>query len=832
MRKAEKRQIWDFVKLLGEAHMEIRGSLEKGTIEKALALLQQCQQMTIQLGTLIENLEGKDTVTVHILEEYCEALYHLYGEIAEGRSSTAKIYKKLRSQSIRIENSVKSDIPIRREAVFLPYKASMWDSLESVWKAAREDENCDTYVIPIPYYDKNPDGSLREMHYEGKQYPSYVDVVDYESYDFAKHRPDMVFIHNPYDDCNYVTCVHPFFFSENLKKYTEQLIYIPYFASGGAGAVSYRNLPVCYYADYIVIQSEQYSRYFEKAFREKLLPLGTPKFDRILNYCLEEDMIPADWREKLTGKVFFYNTSIAGILRYGEQAVKKMIYVFENFKDAEVALIWRPHPLLEASILSMRPALYPFYELAKKKFSELPHGILDLTPDVDLAVKLSDAYIGEKTSSVVHLFGVSGKPVFLTNMNITEHFEEECRNVKIYGCTMAEGSIWAPAGDRNCLMKITKDGVIEETYEITGEKKTGQILYRDVIQTEGRLYLVPFNGEEIAVFDLKKKNFEKIPLRDSGKTKFIKGHLYKGCIYMVPFTYPCLVKLDCASHKLTYYKEMGQEMKCLQKKEGPLSLNGSLLAENELLIAMAMSSHVIALNLDTGKWKVNRIGQESDNYCCMANWNGKIILGSHEGMKLTCWDRKTGETNVITGYPMGWKGESECFYEMVCMGDSLYVFPWKGNQILKIAPDSFDITALLSDTGHDACYRKNGYYTEQCNYTMVKAGEDGEILVQSAGEYGLAIYAADKPVRRCAVHLNLDEMPYQYGTLFGRCGSNLPWAMGETKLYSIKGFIHYVCKEKHDSDTQIAKYREIANNLDGSCGSSIYQELVKRSENR
>lgn len=105
----------------------------------------------------------------------------------------------------------------------------MWDSLESVWMAAKADENCDAYVIPIPYYNKNPDGSFREMYYEGDQYPDYVPIVRYDNYDFAIHKPDIIYIHNPYDQYNYVTSIHPFFFSENLKRFTQNLIYIPYF---------------------------------------------------------------------------------------------------------------------------------------------------------------------------------------------------------------------------------------------------------------------------------------------------------------------------------------------------------------------------------------------------------------------------------------------------------------------------------------------------------------------------------------------------------------------------------------------------------------------------
>ncbi|BBF45236.1 hypothetical protein lbkm_3998 [Lachnospiraceae bacterium KM106-2] len=36
--------------------------------------------------------------------------------------------------------------------LFLPYNASMWESLESIWKAARDDPNYDVYVIQIPLF--------------------------------------------------------------------------------------------------------------------------------------------------------------------------------------------------------------------------------------------------------------------------------------------------------------------------------------------------------------------------------------------------------------------------------------------------------------------------------------------------------------------------------------------------------------------------------------------------------------------------------------------------------------------------------------------------------
>ena len=214
MRKFEKRQIENFILLLEEAHGEIRKLVEKGSREEAADLLVQCQEGAAEAGELIEKTEGGDTAAVSRLEEYCETVYETYEALVQGSEGNAnKIYKRLKKSLIQIENSVRNDIKARPEMVFLPYKASMWDSLESVWQAAEADPECDAYVVPIPYYDRRPDGSLGTYHYEGNDLPACVPVINYETYCLEDRNPDAIFIHNPYDHMNHVTSIDPKFYS-------------------------------------------------------------------------------------------------------------------------------------------------------------------------------------------------------------------------------------------------------------------------------------------------------------------------------------------------------------------------------------------------------------------------------------------------------------------------------------------------------------------------------------------------------------------------------------------------------------------------------------------
>lgn len=412
--------------------------------EKAAEALAQCQESAIALGTYIDTLGEKYASLVHVLEDYCENIYQMSESLSD-ENTCRKVSKRIQKQLTGLCNSIKYDMPEdRKEVVFLPYKASMWDSLESVWKAADEDPDCDAYVIPIPYYDRNPDESFREEHYEGDQYPAYVPITRYDEYDLAARRPDVIYIHNPYDECNHVTSVHPYFYAKNLRNFTDKLVYIPYFILGEIepdnqaaidGMKHFCFTPGTVYADRVIVQSENMRQIYineyikaakdmglsgehvdRKFLEKKFLGLGSPKVDKVLNTKKEDLDIPAEWLkviEKPDGswkKIVFYNTSVSALLQHDEKMLQKMESVFELFKgnQDEVALLWRPHPLIQATIESMRPQLWEAYKEIRDRYVEEGWGIYDDSADVDRAVVISDAYYGDQ-SSVVQLYRETGK---------------------------------------------------------------------------------------------------------------------------------------------------------------------------------------------------------------------------------------------------------------------------------------------------------------------------------------------------------------------------------------------------------------------------------------
>lgn len=452
MRQARKREIFNFIDGLRQAHDEITEALKKHELASVQTMLAECQDFAVELGNAIEETEGENCVTVSYVEEYCETLFRVFGEINSACNEN-KIYKILNKGLLRVENSVKNDISVRREIVFFPYKAAMWDSLESVYLAAKEDKQCDVYVVPIPYYDKNPDGSLGEMHYEGDAYPEDIEITHYDDYFFEKRKPDVIYIHNPYDECNVLTCVEERFFCRNLKKYTELLVYIPYFIleeiePDDQEAIDRMKhfifLPGIVYADKVIVQSEKMRQIYINEFIKiaksygvtgkyidrnelegKILGLGSPKLDKVRNTRREDLKVPEEWLDVIKKpdgtwkKIILYNVSVSSMLNYGEIAIEKMKNVFRLFEDQqdEKALLWRPHPLIQATIKKKWPQLVKEYDELLDCYRSEGWGIYDDSPDVDRAIVLSDAYYGD-WSSLVRMYRETGKPIMIQNLEV------------------------------------------------------------------------------------------------------------------------------------------------------------------------------------------------------------------------------------------------------------------------------------------------------------------------------------------------------------------------------------------------------------------------------
>ena len=746
----------------------------------------------------------------------------------------------------KLRSSFKKSSSLKKNIVFLPYKASMWDSLESIWKVASEDKAyCNTYVIPIPYADLNPDGTVAKWHHEIDLFPKNVPVLDYRKINLKKLKPDITFIHNPYDNYNRVTSVDSNFYSSNLKLISKLLIYVPYYATTGIMSEGQKYMPSYDNADYIIIQSDAMRPFFDSSIpAEKLQALGSPKFDRVIQMCKNPPKVPEKWQDKINGrKVYFYNTSLGGMLYDTEKFLQKVRYVFETFRGRQDAcLLWRPHPLINATLNSMRREAQDAYNKLKEYFIEKNLGIYDDTPDIDKSIALSDVYIGDTATSVTSLFGVAGKPSFFLNNYINALPKESDMKRAFFRRFHMEGKDWIINQGNKLYHSPNHD--YHYHYYCDLSKYSAGGYYGYALEIEGKVYVCPLYAQDILVISDNKIErriqLKEVP-NDNHLNLFSEAIHIDDYIFIVPNRYPYLVRYDIKNDKVEYLSGFNDFF--IQPDPLDNSRRSYGIWNGHLLLASPNSRSVLVLNIKTLETQYITLPSKKPakgGFISMVP-DGEIFwLLPYEGKIITCLNMTDGTVTEYTGIPEGFQCrripqgfvcDERPFAGAVCDENELFLVPYWGNMFVKLNKKTghmqewktpFEVSAKI----------KNGYFV----YTKI----------------GIIDYTPDKskvffwylPDRQwynfdlktktfVKINFIVDIEESMKANGFTMLSEWQPYGCYEGVFQTLKELLDGTLPgKKFDREIQLETYKKLNASMNGDSGEKIYQFAKQKLEEK
>lgn len=803
MRKRDKNRILELICTLEEANEQLLSGISKITDEELTTMLSDEQEAVISIGNRIEELEGEGTEAVGILEEYCDVLWQISQE-------TESLHRKRGIEQLLEylcrEKDAINDIHETLDVVFLPYKASMWDCMETVWKAADEDPDCNAYVIPIPYFDLKPDGTAGKMHCEDDLMPEYVPTISYRDYDIEKEHPDIIYIHNPADECNMVTSVHPDFYSYALKEHTDMLVYIPYFITSGRLPGPHRNLPVYTYADKVILQNEKMIEDIKGDIpKEKFLPLGSPKAERLIWMETHKEQLdfPEMWKKRVRGrKVILYNISNTGLLTDRDKILDKMEEVFSLVSGRDdILLLLRPHPLLEATLASMCPDLLGRYKKLLRNFKKHDIGILDQTPDPDKAVVFADAYMGEVSSSIVEMFRVLNKPrFFLTKEKFYQITPDEMKSERTLDVCRVGDDVWFVTLYLQLLCKLNlKDGKIEVVAEVPEVPLDGYLKYIDIVKYKDKILLAPYHADALCIYDIATQCFVKHYFRDEYVNEcFGRAILYKHYLFLTPKNYPAIVRYDVTTGQFEYYDQCitdALELIAEEKQGSPFGWAVSNF-EEELYIGSIWSNVMICFNMETCCYSVFKVGKETNAYRGMTADREYCWLILCDSPNVVRWNRVTGETREYDKFPDDFEAGEVPFKNIMDFGSELYMVPFYANHICKMDKATGSITFAEFGLPYQEGEHQSEFYDKiKLNYDFAKKISEQEMIALSLYDDSLIILNVDKKTwKRFPVRID-DYLLYESR----RSGQNLR-EIWENKDQPITKMIEYLANNLFDAN--------------------------------
>lgn len=752
--------------------------------EQIVGLLSECQDSAVAMGGIIERLHGKETESVKELKAYCDLLYPLAMALHDW-NSRRRILLQLMQHIARLRTLIAQEVPNRLEVVFFPYKAAMWDSLESVYLAAKQDLDCDAYVVPVPYYDLRPDRSFGQLHYEANLFPDRIKITDWKDYSLEERYPDIIYIHNPYDDCNLITSVVPRYYAKNLSQYTDCLVYIPYFVLGEIEPNDQNRiepmkhfccLPGVIYAHKVVVQSENMRRIYINEYRRtvqkvgvkiskeelerKFLGIGSPKLEKVLITKNDNCVLPKEWIEKMQKsdgtykKVIFYNTSIVSLLEYKEKMLEKMRYVFSAFKEKEkdIVLLWRPHPLIQATISSMLPELWESYKKLLDIYLLEGWGIYDDTPDVDRAISVSNAYYGD-TSSVVEMYRVTGKPVMLQEVSIVRN---DCFLGVPWG-TCANGYLWGVGFyGKNTLWRIDLisgkvDAIISFSHEI----------YSQAIAHDNKLILLPGFAKQMAVYNIDEKQMLQYDMQlkeyKKERMKFAAYMVYGNTIFLFPNCTEDIVVINVKNMKMEYIDKPIIEYKKHHDLNDSIFAPSVCFQDGKMYIPCANENMVLIMDAYTReyKWETIPLLLENRGIQALAN-NGSLLFLITKNGEVFCWDRKYHNVQKILNSKYKYRGVKYA-------NGAIWLFPDGQGPIISYDIENKDIKEYY--------YNNNlKFYRNECrfNNNIIEVGE----------KLYVGLWFANGLIEIDTLNRNLKFIKYEYNSL------------KSNKIYEDNGFLY------------------------------------------
>jgi len=850
MYRNEKKTLLEICSTMREAHEAIVRTV---TPEEKMDILNACQQAAIRIGEALEKEDNdKYGDTVNKLEDYCELIFSLSSPQNTDETVISTI-NDIADETAEVIKNIKHRIKI----AFFPYKAEMWDSLESFYLAAREDPDCDAFLVPIPYYEFDSEKNDMIMRYDGSRFPAAEDPIPFNRFDHTDGSIDIAYIHYPYDDHNLVTTVHPAYYSKELKKYVDKLIYAPYYVTAGFIEDNHLNFSVYKNMDYAVFQSEAAKRCCEgHDYYDKILPFGSSKLDMVINKCKRGVEIPEEWKAVIGNKrTLMLNSSIGDMLSSNDAVLDKLEYFFDLIKnDDRLAVIWRPHPLLESTFRSMRPGMLERYERIKEKFIRDKIGVFDTTPDISDTVAIADGYIGSSGSSVINLFAAAGKPVFIFNNMLREPVGDDDRRIlSLSGLEYMRGRYYMHPSNINAVFSLSASDIS------SGIKYEGSVpdvtdwtcSLTGLVRAGDKLYMSPYFADDAVCFDPVMKTVERLGavgrqynVRFGGINCILPS---RKSVFFIPANNKFLIMEYAADRKKWIYHQ-----ECLAKlHEGIIKPSyigmtyGGAVYNERIYYSLGICNRIMMLEAGTGRYEILYLGKPelTEDIPVVLNGASKeglwVVMGGTSDIYLAPWESLSDIdswrayhmpdgfefTHDDLGDPYGAHGG------ILEHGDDMIIFPYRAPVMMKLNKKSGDITYMAEDFFKDSDKKGIGYelkYSGICSAGCY-VGTDKYALQRARDLHVAVIDLNDGSYEEFVPEIPKDVfeklVPEDAGFFKGDIYDY--FRMDESRLFPLENFLSTFAKDgyKDVKKRQLKELSTFAANLDGTCGIKTHRFL-------
>ena len=409
---------------LKEINRLIEGVVSSELQEERIEILSGLQQQLIDFGTLVELVDGENSETVKMLERFCEDIFFCSQTPEENKVSTV-----LLNDFERLFEVTKREIIDKRRVVFLLTEASGYESFRPFVEKEINTPDTDVVISFVPYGIHNFDGTITDFIVDNSLSESgncgNITLTDYTKLNLNLRGCDVIYIDFPFDREHTYLSVHPSFYTEELKKVTDKLVYIQtlipddFTVSNGRAVKNmkyYVTIPGIIRCDEVYVSTG--------VLRERYIEALTSFAGEDTKSHWEQIIFAVPERKKnavfeSSKKRLCYYVDICSLLLLEEKALEKIsanIEVFSGMCD-KLSYVWYiPKNSIDV-LRSENPGLYSGLSNLMERFETECHGILEKEISPKEMSERLDAFYGDAGVLANYSRNIN-KPVMIANYNI------------------------------------------------------------------------------------------------------------------------------------------------------------------------------------------------------------------------------------------------------------------------------------------------------------------------------------------------------------------------------------------------------------------------------
>lgn len=658
----------------------------------------------------------------------------------------------------------------RKKVLFLVYRAGWWGCFDELYREYKTDPGCQCSVVVLPRYDRDP--QTHEIIFDRYQYdadamPQDVEVTDFRKYSLQAERPDVIYIHNLYDNSNILDSVPIEYYSWNLKQFTPELVYVHHRLNFTEQEKKYN---IYHYVDKIYINTDKIRYSIPVEFESKL----EVRLSGIIPYLLRQQKLKSVPSRESAVTLFI---SVGyGELYYGtDRALRKLEQVLGFLKGRrDFRVILHSDQELLDHFHELQGNVASEYIRIINWFVDKKIGVYDSSDNDYEAALSADICMTLGWNSVMHCFSVLGKPCFSLNQECRPlPTEDDLCTPSFWDCCVEGDEVTFVTNPLSMMCRMNlKTGRMMVLREVPDEGE-GWVNYLDIQKRGSVYYLLPYASDGLLLYDIQSGKYEKKyspgAVNNGNFTKMIS---YRQYLYLIPRFYKGILRYDTKSGECRIYDDWVRELDQLasaKNQQEPYFVWGIRQEESMLHMASSKASVIMHFDMETGTYQLEETGIPDGIFLDMEWRDGKPILLQRMGRSVYTY------RSPQVGWDVIYEAE-ECetpnvpYARCIQAGAKTVVFPQQAGHVLTLDEDN----GQIRERRDVVCCGKEAYQSEymrerKAGYQVVKKMDNGTLLLYE--QYTGAFHLLDERlhvIKRISCRLPYSDVMSCYKRLCAR----------------------------------------------------------------